>query len=67
MLSIFGLIINSHLLSAVYNKHTHLDRYINLRSEQSIQQELSVVNTLFERAKDSSTAQDLNSEMRWTM
>jgi len=52
-------------LSAVCHKTTHSDRYLNFRSEYPTQQKQSVVNTLFERAqKLSSTAQDLNSEMK---
>ena len=44
-------------MSAVYRKPTYLDRCLNFRSEHPIQQEQSVVNTLFERAKKlSSTA-----------
>jgi len=70
MSSGFGLIdqtlIKSPLLSAVCHKPTHLDRYPNVRSEHPIQQKKSVVNTLFERANNlSSTAQDLNSEMKY--
>jgi len=57
---------NGHLLSAVYRKPTHLDRYLNFRSEHPIQQEQSVVNILLERAKELfSTAQDLNSGMKY--
>ena len=70
MSSGFGLIdqtlIKSPLLSAVCHKPTHLDRYLNVRSEHPIQQKKSVVSTLFERANNlSSTAQDLNSEMKY--
>ena len=42
---------SGHLLSGVYRKPTHLDRYLNFRSEYSIQQKQSVVNTFFERTK----------------
>ena len=45
---------------------THSDRYLNFRSEHPIQHKQSVVNTLFQRAKKlSSTAQDLNSELKY--
>ena len=43
---------SGHLMSAVYRKPTHVDRYLNFRSEHPIQQQQSVVNTLFERAKN---------------
>jgi len=57
---------NRHLLSAVYRKPTHLDRYLNFKSEHTIQHKQSVFNTLFERAiKLSSTAQDPNSKMKY--
>jgi len=58
---------NGHLLSAVYRKLTQLNRYLNFRSEHPIQQQQqSVVNTLFERAKKfPSTAQDLNSKIEY--
>jgi len=59
---------NGHLLPAVYRKPTHLDRFLNFRSEYSIQHKQSVVNCLFERAKKlSSTAQDLNIEIKHVM
>jgi len=57
---------SGHLLSAVYRKPTHSDRYLNFRSEHTIQHKQSVVNTLLERAKKlSSTTQDLNSELKF--
>jgi len=57
---------SGHLLSAVYRKPTHSDRYLNFRSEHPIQHKQSVVNTLLERAKKlSSTTQDLNSELKY--
>jgi len=57
---------SGHLLSAVYRKPTHSDRYLNFRSEHPIQHKQSIVNTLFQRAKKlSSTAQDLNSEPKY--
>ena len=37
---------SGHLLSAVYRKPTHSDRYLNFRSEHPIQHKQSVVNTL---------------------
>jgi len=55
-------------LSAVYRKPTYLDRYLNFRSEHPIHENQSGVSTLFERAKKlSSTAQDLNSEIKYVM
>jgi len=57
---------SGHLLSAVYRKPTHSDRHLNFRSEHPIQHKQSVVNTLFQRAKKlSSTAQDLNNELKY--
>ena len=57
---------SGHLLSAVYRKPTHSDRYLNFRSEHTIQHKQSVVNTLLERAKKlSSTMQDLNRELKY--
>jgi len=57
---------SGHLLSAVYRKPTHSDRYLNFKSEHPIQHKQSVVNTLLERAKKlSSTTQDLNSELKY--
>jgi len=37
---------SGHLMSAVYRKPIHLDRYHNFRSDHPTQQEQSVVNTL---------------------
>ena len=59
---------SGHLLSAVYCKptHCHSDRYLNFRSEHPVQHKQSVVNTLFQWVKKlSSTAQDLNSELKY--
>jgi len=50
----------------IISQPTHSDRYRNFRSEHPIQHKQSVVNTLFQRAKKlSSTAQDLNSELKY--
>ena len=55
-----------HLLTAVYRKPTHSDRYLDFRSEHPIQHKQSVVNTLLEWAKKlSSTTQDLNNELKY--
>ena len=57
---------SGHILSAVYRKPTHSDRYLNFRSEHPIQHKQSVANTLLERSKKlSSTTQDLNSELKY--
>jgi len=57
---------SGYLLSAVYRKPTHSGRYLNFRSEHPIQHKQSVVNTLLDGAgKLSSTAQDLNSELKY--
>jgi len=57
---------SGHLLSAVYRKPTHSDRYLNFRSEHPIQHKQSVVNTLLERATNlSSTLLDLSNELKY--
>jgi len=55
-----------HLRSAAYCKPTHSDIYLDFRSEHPVQHKQSVINTLFKRSeKLSSTAQTLNSEMKY--
>jgi len=44
------LIKSPHIVSRLH-KPTHLNRYLNFRSEHPIQQKQAVVNTLFERLK----------------
>jgi len=57
---------SGHLLSAVYRKPTHSDRYLNFRSEHPTQHKQSIVSTRLERAKKlSSTAHDLNNEFKY--
>ena len=57
---------SGHLLSAVYRKSTHSDRYLNFRSQHPMQHKQSVINTLLEQAKKlSSTTQDQNSELKY--